>query len=230
VARSILETPGEVELDAAGEALSRLSRVLSDEPWRFGAAELAACRAAGMPEQSILHAIMQSAFFNYLNRVADATGIAFDYATPLPAMPVERERPPFARPPRAEWPRPAAVFALADRPVTAERFAAWRRYLLERDQPLSRRERRIVAGTAALATCDEVGAAELAIEPSNPREVALAAYADRLSRAPWQLGERELVPLRAHGLDDRALLDVISVASSQNTASRLTLAGVATAA
>lgn len=230
MARSILETPGDVALDPAGEALARLSRVLSDEPWRFGAAELDACRAAGMPEPAILHAIVQSAFFNYLNRVADATGIVFDYATPLPPMPVERKREPYARPPRAAWPHPTSVFALADRPVTAQRFAAWRRYLLEREQPLSRRERRLVAGVAALATCDEAGAAALAVEPSSAREIALAAYADRLSRAPWQLGEADLAPLRAHGLDDRALLDVISVASSQNTASRLTLAGVATGA
>jgi len=171
---------------------------------------------------------VQSAFFNYLNRVADATGIDFDYQSPLPAMPVDRGREPVPRPPVSGWPRRPAAFALSDRPLTAERFASWRRHLLGRDAPLTRRERRLVAHAAALATCDAAGAAALdAGAPSSPRERAMIAYADLLSRAPWRLGAPDLAPLREHGLDDHALLDLLTVAAFQNTASRLTLGGVA---
>jgi hypothetical protein len=171
---------------------------------------------------------VQSAFFNYLNRVADATGIDFDYRSPLPAMPVDRGREPLARPPVSGWPRRPAVFALSARPLTAERFASWRRHLLGREAPLTGRERRLVAHAAALATCDAAGAAALdAGAPSSPRERAMIAYADLLSRAPWRLGAPDLAPLREHGLDDHALLDLITVAAFQNTASRLTLGGVA---
>ncbi|HEY5242076.1 MAG TPA: hypothetical protein VIJ22_11445 [Polyangiaceae bacterium] len=49
------------------------------------------------------------------------------------------------------------------------------------------------------------------------------AYAERLTTTPWRLTEDDLHALRALGLDDRGLLDVISVASFQNTASRLSL-------
>jgi len=204
--------------------------VLSDQPWRFGADEIDRCRAAGLSEPALLHAVVQSAFFNYLNRVADATGIAFDYHSPLPPMPVDRGRDPVRRPPRDEWPRPAGVFSLSDRPLTAARFAAWRSHVLDRDAPLGRRERRLVAHAAAIASCDAAGERDLAAgPPDGPRERALIGYAERLSLAPWRLGDGDLVPLREIGLDDRELLDLITVASFQNTASRLTLGGVSTA-
>ena len=228
MARAIVETPDQVDCDPVSRALFDLSLVLSDEPWRFGAGQLDAGRAAGLSDAALLHAVVQSAYFNYLNRVADATGIDFDYESPLPRIPIDRARDPHPRPPPAAWPRPPAVFALADRPQTAERFTAWRQLLFDRDQPLTRRDRRLVARAAALATCDAAGAHALATgEPTTPREHALVAYADLLSRAPWRLGAADLAPLRAAGLDDRALLDLITVASFQNTASRLTLAGVA---
>ncbi len=217
-----------MSLDPAWQSLAALARVLSDEPWHFGDAELEHGRAAGLTDEALLHAIVQSAFFNYLNRVADATGIDFDYRSPLPAMPVDRGRDPLPRPPSSGWRRRPAAFALSARPLTAERFSSWRRHVLDRDAPLARRERRMIAHAAALATCDAAGAAALdAGAPSTPRERAMVAYADLLSRAPWQLGAADLAPLRELGLDDHALLDLITVAAFQNTASRLTLGGVA---
>ena len=44
-----------------------------------------------------------------------------------------------------------------------------------------------------------------------------------LTATPWRLSEDQLHGLRGLGLEDRGLLDVISVASFQNTASRLRL-------
>ena len=45
----------------------------------------------------------------------------------------------------------------------------------------------------------------------KPRQRALLDYAVKLTREPWALTEADLEPLRAAGLDDRAILDVAQV-------------------
>jgi uncharacterized peroxidase-related enzyme len=45
----------------------------------------------------------------------------------------------------------------------------------------------------------------------KPRQRALLDYAVKLTREPWTLTEADLEPLRAAGLDDRAILDANQV-------------------
>ncbi len=169
-----------------------------------------------------------AAFFSYLNRVADAIDIEFDYESPLPRMKKDPARVPVPRPPRADWPRPdrepPLALRLADRPFTAVPFYAWREYMLERAAPLSRRERQVLARAAAAELCDARTVDRWPdAEPTNDRERALAEYAATLTSAPWHLTAAHLDRLRMLRLDDEALLDVITVAAFQNTASRLSL-------
>jgi alkylhydroperoxidase family enzyme len=222
----LLADSGGAALPPLERALARFSTCLSDEPWAVTAADVDELRAAGLSEAAVLHTVVQSAFFNYLNRVADAVGIDFDYASTLPRMEKDEMREPAARPPRDAWPRadraPLVAARFAERPATFEAFQKWRAYLMEREAPLSRRDRRVIAAAVATELCDAATLQDLrGSEPADEREHALAAYAVTLTSAPWRLSERSLEPLRALGLDDRALLDVITVAAYQNTASRI---------
>ncbi len=170
-----------------------------------------------------MHAVVQSAFFNYLNRVADAIDLAFDYESPLPRMVKDPARAPLPRPARADWPAGGAfALSLSLRPATAEGFARWRAYVMEREAPLTVRQRRVIARAVAGSLCDARTWNALAdAAPRDAGETTLAAYADKLSRTPWRMSEDDL---RGLGLpDDRARFDAISVAAHQATASRLAL-------
>jgi alkylhydroperoxidase family enzyme len=96
--------------------------------------------------------------------------------------------------------------------------------MLGRDAPLSRRDRAVLVRAVATSLCDAttVEEHEEAL-PRSGREEVLAAYAAQLTATPWRVDEEALDALRALALDDRGLLDLISVASFQNTASRLRL-------
>ena len=198
--------------------------LLSEAPWLVAAEDVAALRDAGLSEPSILHAVLQASFFNYLNRVADAVDIAYDYESALPRMVKDATREPLPRPqvpPERAAPLP---MRLADRPAAHVAFHRWRTHLLEREAPLSRRDRHVLVRAVALALADARTAARfVAAVPSTDRERLLADYATTLTATPWRLTQESLAPLRSHGLDDRALLDVIALASHQNTASRLEL-------
>lgn len=47
----------------------------------------------------------------------------------------------------------------------------------------------------------------------QPRQRAMLEYAVKLTREPWAMTEADLEPLRAAGLDDRALLDLNQAAA-----------------
>lgn len=47
----------------------------------------------------------------------------------------------------------------------------------------------------------------------KPRQRAMLDYTDKLTRTPWDMTEEDLRPLRAAGLDDRAILDVNQTAA-----------------
>ena len=42
----------------------------------------------------------------------------------------------------------------------------------------------------------------------KPRQRAMLAYADKLTRTPWDMNAADLRPLREAGWDDRAILDI----------------------
>jgi alkylhydroperoxidase family enzyme len=225
MARAMIDRPDTARLAPRGSALLALATAVTERPWALGAADLERARAAGLGDDAILHAVVLSSFFNYLNRVADAIDLEYDYESKLPRPDRDPSREPIPRPPRESWPRrPAFTLRLADRAATAEAFGKWRAYVRERDAPLSRRDRAVLMRAVAASLCDaRTVDAHPDAAPRSAREELLASYADVLSRTPWRLDEALLHGLRGLGLDDRGLLDVISVASFQTTASRLEL-------
>lgn len=208
-------------------AIVGLVSLLADAPWTIGRADLERARGAGLSDGSIAHVVVLSSFFHYLNRVADAIDIELDYESPLERPIKDSARPAIERPPFEDWPRPSGSPALsfADFPAASVPFEAWRAYVTERDAPLARRSRDVLRRAAAQALCDAETVEELVhATPQDEREQRLAAYANTMTVAPWRLTRQMLDALRADGLDDRPLLDLITVAAFQNTASRIRLA------
>jgi uncharacterized peroxidase-related enzyme len=55
----------------------------------------------------------------------------------------------------------------------------------------------------------------------SPRHAALCAYADKLTRTPGAMTADDLAPLRALGLKDRDLLDLVQVVGYFNYINRV---------
>ena len=53
-------------------------------PWLLVRSDVTGLREAGFSDSTILHIILGSAHFNYLNRMADGIGIRFEYQTEVP--------------------------------------------------------------------------------------------------------------------------------------------------
>lgn len=112
---------------------------------------------------------------------------------------------------------------LARRPATATAIAAWRTYMFDRDAPLTRRQRTVLArwtssylGDGSISNPQDLTA--------NPIDDALRQLAEMITLAPWQLSDASFARLRGHGFDDAALFDACAVASSAGMFSRLTVA------
>ena len=95
-------------------ALARLAVTLTARPWALTQEAVDDVRRQGLDEDQIEAAIGVISMFNYFTRVADATGIDFDYPTALPAF-----EPDLGQ---VTAPRP-------DRPVASSEPAAGRRRL-----------------------------------------------------------------------------------------------------
>ncbi|MDI1451005.1 hypothetical protein [Polyangium sp. 6x1] len=206
-------------------ALSGFAVVMTEAPWSIDAADLDRLRAVGVSEDGVEQAICVASFFNYYTRVADGTGIEFDYDSPLPRLSIDPTREPLPRPPPSDW-NPAVdgsrVPVFPRRAFAQPLLEEWHAYHFERDAQLSRRERRILARAAAAELCDAGAVARHEdASPRDPREQALAAYATKLTRTPWAVGAADAATLRAHGLDDPAILAAITLVAHQNTFSRM---------
>jgi uncharacterized peroxidase-related enzyme len=55
-------------------------------PWLIVRKDVTALQEAGFPDATILHIVLGSAHFNYLNRMADGIGIRFEYQTEIPEV------------------------------------------------------------------------------------------------------------------------------------------------
>ena len=55
-------------------------------PWLLVRTDVTVLRNAGFPDVTILHIVLGSAHFNYLNRMADGIGIRFEYETEIPEV------------------------------------------------------------------------------------------------------------------------------------------------
>ncbi len=217
---------GEVgRLPAREAALARFATALTERPWTLGPGDTADLAGAGLARDEVEAATGVVAMFNYLTRVADASGIEFDYQSPLPAFVPDRDRRPAERPELAGWPRvPARLRGFRTVPAVAEAWSAWRAYVFEADEPLTRRQRGVLALAAARACCDATRVDELAgHDPADAGEQSLAAFADALSRRPWLMGAADLDRLRAAGHPEPALLHAVSVVALQNAESRLAM-------
>lgn len=214
---------GEPRLDA----LVGLTVAVTEAPWRITRGELECWRAAGLSDDDVVHALTLAAFFGHLNRVADAVAVPLDYQV--------RHQPPPADPLTAPWPTaPASRGApsslgpleLARRPATASALSAWRTYVMDREAPLPRRPRELVAAHVA----SWLGAAAPPPPPQDELETALCALARQVTLAPWQLGAPSFTRLRDLGLHDEELFDTCVAASTAGMLARLSVALQALAA
>ena len=207
-------------LDGRSAALARYARLLTAEPWSITPDIADLFARHGLDTDAVRTATGVVAMFNYLTRVADASGIEFDYPTPLPRFQPERGQQPVPRPDRELWP-----VVGADRvDAMSGTWRHWREYVFDSTGPLTRRERRLLARAAAQECCDRWRADELdGYAPRDDRDAVLDTFARKLSRRPWQMDPADLRALREAGYAEPALLHVISVTALQNAESRLAL-------
>jgi alkylhydroperoxidase family enzyme len=214
-ALSLSVLSGEDEaLPPRAAALARFATTLTAEPWALSRSVIDGVVAQGLSDEQIEAAVGVIAMFNYLTRVADATGIDFDYSSPLPTFQPDRCQVPSPRP---AGPAPEQRLVRPRLRILRDAWDTWRQYVLETDEPISRRERQLVAAAAAEEAADRDGQ----VDPRTQSERALVEFARKLSRHPWTMEPTDLDELRALRYSDLAILHVISVTAHQNGTSRL---------
>jgi hypothetical protein len=216
----------EGSLSPRASALARLATTLTAQPWAVTSEIVKDAVRQGLDPDHVEAAIGVIAMFNYFTRVADASGIEFDYQSPLPAFAPDRGQIAAPRPDRPAPPAPSALPAAGRRLPSSEQlrtaWGTWRTYLLESDKPISRDERRYIARLAAEEAADWAGAEELASGAGGP-DGPVTAFARKLSREPWCMQASDLEGLRAAGYSEPAILHVISIVAHQSATSRLAL-------
>jgi PAS domain S-box-containing protein len=218
---------GDRHPDPKIRALVRVAVAVTEQPWAMSRDDLSRALLDGLDEAEFLHAVLQASLFGHFNRIADAVGVELDYVDAFGAPHVEPASPPYLRPRSAPDPQALRPMELSGRPGATELAATWERYALDRDAPLSRRQRAVIA--SAVAEC--LGDATVsAAAPEDDIERALVDLADLVTLAPWKLAPSAYVPLRDLGLaDDATVFDAVATASSAGVFSRIrvTLAALA---
>jgi hypothetical protein len=190
-------------------------------------ADLADARTAGLDDAGILHAVLQASLFGHFNRIADAVGVDLDYPDRFHAPHVEPATPPYLWPTSVPDPHAPRPIELASRPGAGDLAAAWERYALDREAPLTRRQRALVAAAVAARLGD---ASTPPLTPETDLDRAIVDLADLVTLAPWKLGPPAYARIRLLGLtDDSAVFDAVATASSVGVFSRIrvTLAALA---
>jgi alkylhydroperoxidase family enzyme len=199
---------------------------LTSRPWELTPEAVAGAGRHGLDKQQVEASIAVISMFNYFTRVADATGIEFDYNTPLPAFEPDRRQAASPRPRRSGSPvRGGGRDRQRLRPGPLQTaWESWRAYVTEADKPISRGERRLLASIAAQESGDWEGAGALGeLDSLTDGENRLIRFARKLSRQPWGMQASDLAELRAAGYSEDALLHIISVVAHQNADSRLAI-------
>ena len=195
---------------------------VTERPWSLTRADLDRARAAGLDDSSILHVVLQSSLFGHFNRIADAVGVDLDYVDRCGAPHIEPATPPYLWPSSPPDPDQRRFIDLSSRDGAANLAAAWQRCALERDTPLTREQRLLIAAAVAERLGDRSVTART---PEGPVDRALVDLADLVTLAPWRLGPAAYEPLRSLGLtDDRSVFDVVATASSAGVFSRMRVA------
>ena len=215
----------EDQLSGRSATLARYASTLTARPWALTRELVGELAAHGLDQAAIEGATGVVAVFNYLTRVADASGIEFDYVSPLPEVKPALERRAVERPDRAFWPVIGPEFRTFPAfPALTETWQRWHEYVFDTDAPLTRRERSVLALAAARECCDGWRAdALIASEPADDKERLLARFAVKLSREPWRMRPADLERLRTHGYSEPALLHAIAVVALQNAESRVAM-------
>lgn len=215
-------------------------------PWLTEEDDVEGLRRAGWSDLEALHVVLGCAHFNYLNRMADGTGIRFEYASELPPSPPRASRAPMeSRPSRprerdgrmawvvidadpvvaADPDEPLHLYrAMGGNPEAAAGARRWRAYqlagTLDLDAPL---RARIALFVAALDRC------AYGLSWSRQRLESLGAAGDLEAllqgEIPERASERERLILaharlltRAPGSTREAQLDELRAAGLDDTA------------
>jgi alkylhydroperoxidase family enzyme len=202
-------------------AIVELVRRVTRAPWDLSRAHRARANTDGLDDDAILHVVLQAAYFGHLNRIADATGVPLDYEVQLAAEHADPSAPALPPAPRFVTGRPA--IDLSRRPTTQAALSEWRRYLIEKDAPLSRRQRTLIARWVATWLGDGGISSPIDVT-ANRLDAALQTLAETVTLAPWQLTDASFAALRDEGFDDAALFDVCATASSATMFSRIEVA------
>ena len=211
----------EAATTARMRGLVELVTIVTEAPWTLSRAHRERAHVAGLGDDDILHAVMLSSYFGHLNRIADAVAVPLDYDVQV--------EPPHADPSVAPWPTaPGLVVGrlaieLERRPTTANALATWRSHAFERNAPLTRRQRHVIARWVALWLGDG-GISRPDDLTANPLDDDLRLLAEQVTLAPWKLDDHSFDKLRAAGFDDAALFDACVVASTAGVLSRITVA------
>jgi alkylhydroperoxidase family enzyme len=209
--------------DPVLRTLAQLAQGVTEAPWSLGPADRARAHAAGLPDETIVHVVLLSSLFGHLNRVADAVGIELDYSVAIVPPHAEPATPSYLRPAPAEWPEATARHPLPLR--ISESLAAWRAHALEREAPLDRHQRAVLAHAVAERLGDAATVWATAIAPTSRLDEALVAAADEVTLAPWRLGADTVSALRQAGLvTDAAIFDALATAAACTTFSRIRVA------
>jgi alkylhydroperoxidase family enzyme len=202
-------------------AIAELAETVTRTPWALTRAHHHRFHSAGLSDEDILHVVALSSYFGHLNRIADATGVPLDYAVKEPPPATDPGVPPLPVAPARISGRPA--IELSRRPATDAALKAWRTYLYDRDEPISRRQRTLIVRCVA-SWLGDAGISPPTDLTANPLDDALRAVVEQISLAPWQLSDRSFDALRAEGFDDAMIFDVCATASSAGVWIRLEVA------
>jgi len=204
--------------DPQVRALIALAIAVTERPWSLTGADLARARAGGLDDSAVLHAILQTALFGHLNRIADAVGVEADYPDRFGAPHVEPATPPYLP---ASDPPPAGTgpIELGLRAGATELHDAWRTYALDRDTLLDRRRRGVIAAAVARVLGD---LSTPTVDPADELDRALVELAEIVALAPWRLGSAAYARVRELGLaDDAKVFDAVATASGCTVFSRI---------
>jgi alkylhydroperoxidase family enzyme len=206
------------------QMLVELATAVTERPWYLSRTHLTLARSAGLSDEDVVHAVALASYFGHLNRIADAVAVPLDYDVTLAPSPADPSIPALAPAPTPLVGR--AALDLGSRVATAKALAEWRTYIFQRDAPLTRRQRTLIARHVA-AWLGDGGISTPSELTANPLDDALRRLAEQVTLAPWQLSDDSFATLRGVGFDDAALFDVVATASSAGVFSRIEVALVA---
>lgn len=228
MARDVVAGNGELRGSPRDRALAGFAHILTEAPWAVDADDiqhLQHLQKDGLSEAEIEQAILVVAFFNYFPRVADATGIEFDYESPLPRLVADSNRDALPRIPVADWNLAVDGSTLplfAHAPQITELLTPWRVLHMEREAPMKPSTRRLLVRIVTQELCDAAAVRHWPDgRPTNDNEVLLVAFARKLTRTPWAMNEGDVFALRSAGLSDEAILGAITLIAHQNAISRM---------